>query len=67
MAEYCGEGCYAVCDFCSYYRDDLRDLQKSKKQFAAEGICIKINKRVEANDGYNCEDFRCFRLDRKEI
>jgi hypothetical protein len=54
MAEYCEDGCFDICDFCSYYR--------AENGFCGEGLCVKHNKKVDAAD--DCEDFRCFRLDK---
>lgn len=60
MAKYCCESCHAICDFCKFYMDD--GDKNEVDSFAGEGLCLKKNKRVEADD--RClDDFECFNTD----
>lgn len=63
MAKFCNDSCHAICDFCKYYRDEIRDIQGIKDEFAGEGICSIDGKLVDASDGYKCGNFECFRLE----
>jgi len=74
MAEFCNDECEeqgSICDFCIFYLDEYRDIlelkdEDGKPEFAGNGIC-KIDKHeVDACDGYNCNNFHCFRIDNME-
>ena len=71
MAEFCDDDCVAICDFCDNYLDEYRDIRKLKREngilrFAGDGEC-KIDKhKVDACDGYNCDNFHCFRIKNME-
>lgn len=70
MAKFCSDECESLCDFCQHYKDEYRDIKKITRadgslSFAGEGICDVDNHETDALDGYNCDNFECFRLDKK--
>lgn len=74
MARFCSKECEqegGLCDFCTHYKDEYRDIKKLKDKngnlkFAGEGICDITKENVMADDGYKCNNFECFMIDNKE-
>lgn len=65
MAVFCSDDCKdmgSICDFCKHYRDEYRDILKLN-EFAGNGVCAFDNSEVDACDGYNCDNFMCFRIE----
>lgn len=63
MAKFCSEECErdgSICDFCIHYQDEYRDILQNDS-FAGEGICSVTKEEVSACDGFNCDDFECFK------
>jgi hypothetical protein len=58
--EICDKDCVAICDFCSYYKQD------NKYNVEKGGICKARNIRTEATKGRDCEDFKCFNIKDKD-
>lgn len=64
MAKFCSaecEGDGSICDFCSHYQDEYRDILQNGS-FVGEGMCAITKEEVLASDGFNCDDFECFRI-----
>lgn len=60
MTEFCGEGCYAICDFCSHFRPD-RPYSDEEGE-CESGICEATGRKANRSGGAKCDDFKCFRI-----
>ena len=66
MAKYCSKSCHAICDFCRFYKDKYRDIEKKiddngRSMFAGIGVC-EITKEEVTADNF-CDGFYCFRAE----
>jgi hypothetical protein len=61
MAEFCGKGCVAICDFCSRFKPD-RPFSEEQGECEA-GICEVTGKETGRSLGMGCDDFKCFKLE----
>jgi len=56
----CDNGCYPLCDFCVFYRDNVMN---DCGELSEDGDCILYGKETYASAGYECDGFRCFDYD----
>ena len=69
MSKFCSKECKdigSICDFCTNYRDEYRDIRKMKDKFAGDGICSIDKSKVFASDGYGCDNFVCFKINKSQ-
>lgn len=63
MPKFCSKECEeqgTICDFCEFY--DFNGDENGA--YTGDGWCNKFNIQKEPFEGYNCEEFVCFRINK---